>query len=759
MKTFLPDTIDLGDLPASPGASGPTLGMHQLFKMLRRNIWLLMAIVTAVTVPAAYVVLSLPPYYTAAGSLMVAPSEPTAFDPQSLFTIKPESVSVNNEIQVLYSPELAGRVAARTGFTGTEAASEPDPLTRAIAAVRGAVRAAKRTIIEWMGLPQFETSGGRTDPATEALLDSLKVRPIERSRAVEVLFTSQDPELARRIVDTLMEMYLAQQVDNRIKAVQATSLWLSQRLEELQAQVRRQEEALEAFKARSAPDSSNLSLIQAQIAESNAQLARAQSEAAGFLAQRDRAEAAIRQFGPRGIFGVIRSPLADSLREQETRLRASEAEANSGYGTSHPRVRNIRSEISIVSNQVNREAADLYTQVETAAAMAAGRVRALESTLAGLHAKVQAIGATAAEQRALEREAEASRLVLKRFLERYEEMEQGSTNQSNAWVIHSAFVPSRPTGPKTKLLLMAAFAGSLVLGLVVVGWRELVRRGVAGHDDVEELLGRPCFGLVPRLPAHGFAARPPQDHVLDHHFSPYAEALKHILVSIDIAAADRPRGRTVLVTSALPAEGKSTLVASIGRLCAAMGGRALVIDCDLRRPAIARLLKVPRKAGLAEYLEGSATLEETISEDSKSGLVFISAGAATIQTSALLQSRRMQDLIELAARRFDIVLIDAPPVLAVPDARVLARHVQVCVVAARWLRTKRSVLKMAVDRLAQSGAASLGVVLSNVDLGKAAVYGSESMEYLSDVRGYGATSRLRAITIDGGAMDGRQAAP
>lgn len=727
-----PRTIDI-DGPGGQQARAPEqLGLRQLLRMLHRNATLFTVLVLGAGSLGAYVVLTRPQTYAAVGSIMVAPSEPTAFADTALTAAPSEAISVNSEIQVLYSPALAARVVGQTGYADAAPRQEPGLVAGALAAVKAVVKDALRPS------PVMAGPAAGLSPVVERFLGVLEVTPVDRSRAVRVRFTDTDPGLAARVVDSLMQSYLAQQLENRVSAIQGTSLWLRQRLEELQAEVRRKEEELATFKAeRSTVEGRDLNLLNSQIAELNRELAQAQAASATAAAQQRAAEQAVRREGPRAVFSLAGSTLVDTLRAQESNLRTQEADLAAQYGPGHPRLREVRSQLAAVSADIDAEARNLGAQARNAARMAVERVRALEATRKQLQDEVLAIGTASAEQQALERNAEASRLVLQRFLERNEEVEQSRTEQSGAWVIHNAFVSGDPEGPPTGILLGGVAAGALALGMFGVGLREVVRRGITGHDDVEALVGHPCFGLVPQVRAGAFATpRGPQDLLLDDLHSPYAEALKHILVSVDLACPRRRASRAVMVSSALPGEGKSTLVASLGRLSAIVGERVLVIDCDLRRPTLGTIFGSRGGPGLAAYLEGTAELDEAVEHDTRSGLHYLPAGEPTVRTETLLRSPRMSVLLEEAAKHYDMVLVDTPPVLAAPDARVLAGQVDVTVMVTRWLHTKPQVVRLAVERLERSGARAMGVVLSRVDFDRAAVYGGESMEYLTSVRYY-----------------------
>ncbi len=195
--------------------------------------------------------------------------------------------------------------------------------------------------------------------------------------------------------------------------------------------------------------------------------------------------------------------------------------------------------------------------------------------------------------------------------------------------------------------------------------------------------------------------------------------------------------KTILITSALPNEGKTTLAVSLARMQAIAGHKVVMIDADYRRPNIAKLIGIDSKPGLVELLAGTATLEEAISKDEVSGAHVIPTGAPAPNPPDLLASDHMRKLLGALSQTYDLVIIDSPPVMAVSDARVLSTEVDATIFAVRWADTRREVAALALKQLTQAGARVAGVVLTMVDPKKHAKYGyGDSGYYYGRIKKY-----------------------
>jgi capsular exopolysaccharide synthesis family protein len=186
---------------------------------------------------------------------------------------------------------------------------------------------------------------------------------------------------------------------------------------------------------------------------------------------------------------------------------------------------------------------------------------------------------------------------------------------------------------------------------------------------------------------------------------------------------DERAPRVVQFTSAYPGEGKSTIARCLTILKRQAGVKTIIIDANIRKPTLRKSFNTPKQPGLAEYLSGLAAVHEIISKDKKTGTYLITAGETKRSPTDILPSRKMDDLFEDLSEDFDLIIVDSPPVLSVPDARILASRVDMSVVVIKWADTREDVVEYALKQLSEAGAPRLSTVLSMVDTKKHAQYG------------------------------------
>ena len=279
------------------------------------------------------------------------------------------------------------------------------------------------------------------------------------------------------------------------------------------------------------------------------------------------------------MFDVTDSTLVNGLRSQETTLRQREAELLNNLGPRHPQVVDLKAQISSVSNEINNEANNRLRALRNQASVAQQRVASLEQSMSKLDRKLPPQPVGRPDPRAPARGGRQPGTV--------RELLQGTQSvdleQPNAWIVSTANAPLGPSLPNKPLLIAVALVLAIGLGLVPIFLAEQLERGMQTQEDVERMLHLPSLGMIP-LVKHNLSRKSPQDYALDKPASAYSQAVKGLFTSLIIAHQRKGTGNIVLLTSAVPGEGKSALVATLARVTAIAGRRVLIVDCDLRRP-------------------------------------------------------------------------------------------------------------------------------------------------------------------------------
>jgi capsular exopolysaccharide synthesis family protein len=372
--------------------------------------------------------------------------------------------------------------------------------------------------------------------------------------------------------------------------------------------------------------------------------------------------------------------------------------------------------------------------------------KAEAAELAAVRLKAQVAAAPALENtettvrlRTLEREAQASRALYEAVLVRFKETsEQQGLQQADARIISRADAPVRPSFPNESIFLLLALTGALGLALLFAFAAEKIDNGFRSSDQVEALLGLPTIAMLPALRSLGIKGSQPEQYVTDKPSSSMAEAVRMLRTSLLLSSVDQPP-RVLLLTSALPGEGKTTVALMLARLASFSGEKVILIDADLRRPRIHSALQVENTAGLVELLSGQAPIEKVLRTSDVAGrsVHFISAGQATPHATELVRSQQMRRFIRSLAGMYSLVIIDGPPVLPVADAKVLATQVDRVLHVVRWSETPRQVVAQSVRQLKDVGANLAGIVLNGVDVRRHAEYSySDSGYYYGRYRKY-----------------------
>jgi polysaccharide biosynthesis transport protein len=740
------DRHDWSTHEEGPSRTAPTLGLADLLMVLSRRKYLLLGTIGIVTLLGIINVYMLTPLFTANTSVMVDPREQRVIDVESLVAGGPADQStIESEIQVVQSDELAARVIRQLGL---DRLAEFNPKVAAELEADSFKLPSLRDLppVQWLKSLFSDGEEEVPDPAAEQarlmtamkakFLSRLNVSSVGRSRVLTISFTSEDPAVASNVANAIASLYITQQLEQKFDARQKANAWLGERLSRLREEVETAERAVETARAsQGLVQGRDAGLVNEQLSQLNTQLVMARAENSTSQAQLRSVESAVAARGIRAVFDVTDSTLVNGLRAQETTLRQREAELLNNLGPRHPQVIDLKAQISSVVNEINNEANNRLRALRNQAAVTQQRVTSLEQSMSNLEQESARLNQSDVQIRALQREADANRALFENFLARSKETQSVDLEQPNAWIVSTANAPLAPSFPRKPLFIAVALVLAIGLGLILVFLAEQLERGMQTQDDVERMLHLPSLGMIPLVKRNRLSRKPPQDYALDKPASAYSQAVKSLFTSLIIAHQRKGTGNIVLLTSAVPGEGKSALVATLARVTAIAGRRVLIVDCDLRRPNIHRSLNLPNQYGLADFLSGNATLPDVMRTDSRTGADVITAGSPTDNPEEIIRNPLFDQMLFNLRPQYDLILLDAPPVLPVSDTRILAEKASQCVMVVKWRRTPRKLVQLAIRQLTDAGANIAGVALNQVDTSKAARYGSGEVEYYMGRRG------------------------
>ncbi len=689
--------------------------------------------------------------YSATTEVMIETSQQQVVNIQAVLTNSlPDQEAVDSQVEVFRSRGVAEKV-----INDLDLNSDPEFNTSLVPDTWFA--SAVKSLKGGLGWLKGVVSGKTPRPLPEEVLKAqeranvvdnflanLDVRLKSQSRVLQVTFSSEDPVKAETIANKVAATYQVDQLDAKYEAARRASEWLTTKIADLRRDVGEKEQAVEQYRKLSGllAGATGVTLISQQISDLNAQMIVARTS-------RAEAEARLSQIrrlvhspgGASAAADVLGSPIVQSLLAQESEIKREVAQLADEYGERHPRMISAKAALRDVQAKIATEISKVVQKLDNDVGVARARENALQQSLDQLKGRMAQSNSAEVQLRALEREAAAGRTMLETFLGRYEETSaqtDASIQQPGARVISRADVPDNPSFPPKALILATVFMITAVLSTLVVLAIEQLDRGYRSGEQIERILGKRSLGLIPMI--RGGAGRSPESFILKNPSSMFGEAVRSVFTSI-LLAPDGSAPKTVLVTSAQPNEGKTTLAVCLARMRGLSGRRTVIVETDLRRPSVHRMLGVPRRPGLVELIAGEAQLSEVLHRDERSGAYVIPAGRLTADPAEVLASPQMRQVITALASEFELVILDSPPVVAVSDPRVLAPQVDATILVVRWTQTTRDVVALAAKQIDEAGGHLIGVVLSMVDTKKHAQYGfSDSAYYYGPVKKYYASS-------------------
>ncbi len=679
--------------------------------ILRRRKWAFLLAAVLTPLLALVGLEQITPRYTATGTLIYDPSEYSARELQSILRVDPTTDAVMaSQAEIVRSLPAAGRVAERFVLDRSPEFNwrlrPPSLLDR--------LRTGLVSLWEeWFG----PTSAGPAEPSQDAVRHAvaqavqlaITVRNLKSTRLMEVSFTTEDPALASLAANMVMDIYVTSQLDAKFDAVRRASEWLRGRVADLRREVQDGEDRIAAYRAREGlVQGVQAGLGTEQVSRLNGDLLQARGDLAQAQARLDVAR------GRNGAAAQAAiSPSVVQLRAQQEQISGQLHSLLARLGANHPDVMSMRGQLDAVERGVAGEIARVVAASEAEVRAGRDRVATLERGLADAQSRIDRDAQAQIPLNAMQRDVEASRTLLNTVLERIQQTaQQTAIEQPDSRVVSPALPTSEPSFPRTKLMLAAAAVFGVFFGLLLVWLLELADTSLRSDDEVRARLGLPCFALVPQVSRRSLGWVRVAEYGTYKPLSPFAEQLRALRAGLWLRAR---QPKVVAITAARPSEGKTTVAVALGRSAAINGERVVVVDCDIRQPSLAQLLDAEGKSGLVDCLLGHATLAEITQPDELTSAAFIAAGSAEIDVAGLFTSKAMREVLEQLRAEYDLVLLDAPPALAMTDARLLARLADATVLCVRWRHTPLGVARKALDLLVDAEAQVAGIALTRVD--------------------------------------------
>lgn len=582
----------------------------------------------------------------------------------------------------------------------------------------------------------------------QGFIDRLTVDAVPMSNVVEISFVSEQPTKAAAIADAVAESFLQQRLEAKFEEIQRNSNWLNTRIAELRQQVESAEAAVEEYRQQSglADSSRGGEGATQQVNELNTQLILARTDRAEREARRDQVRRLL-QSGPEGLSSaveVLNSPLINNLVAQEVDLKREVADLAQVYGSRHPQLLNAQAELEDLREKIQIEATRVAESLQAEVNVARERERLLEQGLREVEAAISQTNEASVTLRALERDANAARTLLETFLQQSQELSSQDDmgfQRADASIISPAAIPRFPTYPRKTLSVLAASVVGGLIGVVIALLLERFEAVYRSAEQIEDALGLPVLASLPDLrKVRHVRKKGLADYVLHRPNTAAAEAIRALNARMLMQPADR--GAIVQqIISAEPEEGKSSLALTSALMHARGSRKVLLIDADFRQSKVAETLSLSASPGLIEVMSGQTPLDDAIRREPATDCHILTSGRFVPTAHDLIVGGRLTQILAQVRPKYDLVIIDSPPVLSIADGLSIARIVDGVIFVARWGRTRKPVVTYALKQLTATGATINGIVMSFVDLKRAArysygdagrYYGKHQKYYLDD---------------------------
>src|SRR6266481_3418190 len=595
-------------------------------------------------------------------------------------------------------------------------------------------------------------------PELAALLGSLSVRRVPNSRLLDVTFESTDAQLAARVVNAHIENFKEDNLRSRYQAIAQASSWLSDQLDDLKLKVQHSEDARLEYERKNQiweiDDKQNISTQ--RLSDLNKELTDAQSERMK--------RQALYEFAKSGNSDSVPELRSDTvlqdLFKKRGELNSQASDALAQYGPNFPKVQRLQGQLKEIDQLILDEKKSIVDEMGNDYNAARQRETLLTQALDQQKIEANQMSERLVEYNILKREAEANKTLYDGLMTKLKEVGISAALQSsNIRVVDPAMIPAYPSRPAKARNIALAFLVGLVGGIGLALMREYLDNTVKTPDDIETLARLPSLAVVPQfggsngngrrnrlLPGITTNGHEKRIELVAQHLpkSQMSEAFRALRTSLLLSQPGRPP-QVILVTSALPREGKTTAAANLAVTLAQLGDSTVLVDADLRKPGVGRLLNLAsgKYAGLSSYLAGVSSLDlVSVPHPAIPNLVAIPTGPLPPNPADLLSSHRLVEAIAELRTRFKFIVIDSPPVMAATDAVILSVQADGVLLVVRSGETPKAAFTRTRDLLSSVKCHILGVVLNAVDSGAPDYYYSYRYYPYSD--GYGPQDTLDA---------------
>lgn len=723
----LPTEFGRQNLPGTPlSTSSPDSTLRDYCRVLIKRKWTVLGSVALIFSLVAIATFRSTRIYEAEGSIAINRTDPMLLNIKGATSVMPDyydPADLDTEVRVLKSDLLALQVIKELNLDQLpEFGGHPSNNNGSLGSTTDSL----------------QLDSVRTSSLISAFKGGLAVSLLPDSRIIEIRYRCPNPELAARIVNTLINTYEEQNFKTRYESTMEASDWLSRQLVDLQMKVETSQQKLVQYQKEHEifETGDKQSIVMDKLDELNKELTEAESDRMqkeslydlmrtnGVDSLANTALGATQTSSPQSA----RSPLLDQLRGEATTIRIQIAQLSTQFGPAYPQIVQLNNQLKEVDAQIQIEAKKVLDRVHGDYMAALNREKLLRGALDQQKQQANQLNESAIEYSLLKRDVDTNRTLYEGLLEKLKEAGiTAGLHSTNIRKVDQARTPTVPAEPQIPRNLAFALALGLSTGICLAFFQETMDNTVRTPEQAQLISNLPSLGMIP-MGSRNLAGNGSQKLSLasskeavelvtqSRPQSQMAESYRALRTSLLLTTLGAPP-KIILVTSALPQEGKTTTSINCAIALAQKGGRVLLMDADLRRPSIHKTFGMPPKAGLSNVLTGNASLEEAVARAPLvPGLFVLPAGPLPPNPAELLASQNIREMLDQLRSQYDHIVIDTPPTLSVTDAVVLSQKADALVLVIRAGQTTKQALRRSRDLLLQVNARVAGVLLNAVNL-------------------------------------------
>ena len=699
--------------------------LREYTRILLKRKWVVISSILLVVGVVAISTLRSTPIYDAVGSIAINKTDSAVLnlkDGSGAGSDYYDPTDLDTEVRILKSDLLALQVIRQLGLDKTPTLSgKGEP----------AARLQSTTDL-------LQPDSPRTSAILAAFKGSLQVSLVPNTRIIEIHYRSPDRTLAARAVNALATTYVEQNFKTRFESTMQASEWLSKQLVDLQMKVETSQEKLVKYQKDheilGMDEKQNITT--AKLDELNREFTEAESvrmdkESIYRLVQAGDSDSitAAAQVQNTAKGSAASSLLLEKLREQEADLKIQLAVLSVQFGPAYPKLAQIRGQLQEVEAQMQVETKKITARLRGDYQVSLQRENMLRAALEKQKQEANKLNESAIEYSLLKRDVETNRALYEGLLEKLKEAGVTAGLRSNNFrIVDTARVPTVPSEPNLPRNVAFALALGVTTGVGLAFLLEGMDNTVRTPEQAQAISALPSLGMIPlgsrsstEFPSRQRLSLAASKEAVElvtqsRPKSQMAESYRSLRTSLLLTSVGRPP-KVILVTSALPQEGKTTTSINLAIVLAQKGTRVLLIDSDLRRPSIHKTLGMGPRSGLSNVLTGNIELEQAIIRSTiLPNLFLLPAGTPPPNPAELLASSKMKDVLVQLGKEYDHIVIDTPPTLSVTDAVVISTVADRVVLVIRSGQTTKQALRRARDLLLQVNARVCGVLMNAVDL-------------------------------------------